>query len=120
LLYISISFSCLSFSVHGRNLLVGKGDEAMLSNQRYRSKKNSIKRMLELYALLGQVEFHHMIQDLNTLVPGYGCFHGFHEYRTTHVGSVENHVTSPCCIQAGILAPPNYTTNAAQKRHCRP
>jgi hypothetical protein len=44
----------------------------------------------------------------------------FHTYRTTLVGSVGNYMTSPCGTRCAILAPPNNTTNATQKRHCRP
>jgi hypothetical protein len=47
------------------------------------------------------------------------CMAGFinflHIIHRSHVGSVEKMLTSPCCIQAGILAPPNNMRNSTQK-----
>jgi hypothetical protein len=42
-------------------------------------------------------------------------FMSYHRSHVQYIGSVENMLTSPCCIQAGILAPPNNTRNSTQK-----
>lgn len=72
---------------------------------------------------LGNKTVNNLVEILVSLQKFYGWFHGG-GFRTYHVGSVENEVTSPSvenevtspsCIQAGILAPTNNTTKATQK-----
>jgi hypothetical protein len=63
---------------------------------------------------LGNKTVNNLVEILVSLQKFYGWFYGG-GFRTYHVGSVENEVTSPSCIQAGILAPPNNMMNATQK-----
>ena len=79
----------------------------------------SLRRTLVQYTVCTYVLFIHIHTSHGLMHTVWLVSWFFNIYRRSHVGSVENMLTSPCCIQAGILAPPNNTTNATQKTALR-